>query len=254
MLNTFMEHEMIESISSNPNNTREKPASVLKYNATMGAVDNVDRITRAYPSVRKSYKWYKKVAFSLIDIAIYNSNKLFNSFRITSEQQTYEEYVRGMIKSILMKYPAPQTNLGRPRQNRDPRRDGMNHWARNVLKNSKKIYSDCHLCALYGRRKGTAVECSKCKKRLCNDGEVTCFEKFHTMLNLPKSRRSNGLPIRQPLSVHNSQASPPNTDSERSSTAGSISLLATTAFTINASESSREIFNSSGSDEELFDV
>jgi hypothetical protein len=42
MLNSFMNREMVESVSTNPNNTREKPSTVLTYNQTMGALDNVD--------------------------------------------------------------------------------------------------------------------------------------------------------------------------------------------------------------------
>jgi hypothetical protein len=54
MLNTFMAHHMELSTSANPQNTREKPATVLLYNKVMGAVDGVDKTVKPYQSVRKS--------------------------------------------------------------------------------------------------------------------------------------------------------------------------------------------------------
>lgn len=81
MINSFMSHNMEECVTNNPKNQRFKPSSVLVYNSKMGGVDSVDQIIKPYESIRKSYKWYQKVYFHLMDIGIYNSFRLFNHIR-----------------------------------------------------------------------------------------------------------------------------------------------------------------------------
>jgi len=115
MINSFMEHSMEVSDSMNPNNTREKPRSVLVYNATMGAVDCVDKTVKPYQSVRKSYKWYKKVFFNLVDIAIYNSFVLYCAKRSIAEKD-YMSFVLKVIEQILEKYAKDTPARGRPPQ------------------------------------------------------------------------------------------------------------------------------------------
>src|SRR5271154_4036107 len=101
MLNTFMGHSMEESVTSNPRNQRSKPASVLLYNKSMGAVDESDKCVKPYESVRKSYKWYKKVYFHLVDIAVYNSLIIFKMLR-PDTKVTYKEFVRILVQEVLM--------------------------------------------------------------------------------------------------------------------------------------------------------
>jgi len=77
MLNTFVPHVMLFSDSRNPQNSRNKPISVLLYNNKMGGVDYIDQKLAPYESLRKTVKWYKKFAFHLIDLTIHNSHVLF---------------------------------------------------------------------------------------------------------------------------------------------------------------------------------
>jgi hypothetical protein len=67
-------------------NDRNKPDSVLYYNKTMGAVDGLDRTVKPFQCVRKSYKYYKKIFFYVVDITMYNSRVLFNSCREQKEK------------------------------------------------------------------------------------------------------------------------------------------------------------------------
>src|SRR5271154_2332124 len=113
MLNTFMGHSMEESVTSNPRNQRSKPASVLLYNKTMGAVDESDKCVKPYESVRKSYKWYKKVYFHLLDLAMYNSYVLFKILR-PNTKISYKEFIRLVVQEILTVFPPERKVRGRP--------------------------------------------------------------------------------------------------------------------------------------------
>lgn len=57
--------------------TGKKPDVVLHYNATKGAVDAGDFITRKNNCVRKTRVWTKKVAMEMISIATLNASCLF---------------------------------------------------------------------------------------------------------------------------------------------------------------------------------
>ncbi|KAJ4437804.1 hypothetical protein ANN_13742 [Periplaneta americana] len=50
-----------------------KPDIIHEYNMNMGGVDLADQVTQAYPSMRKTIKWYKKLFLRIMDITLYNS-------------------------------------------------------------------------------------------------------------------------------------------------------------------------------------
>ena len=54
-----------------------KPTTVKVYNHGMGGVDNVDQQLHNLRTVRKTYKWYKKLAVRLISQATLNSHKVY---------------------------------------------------------------------------------------------------------------------------------------------------------------------------------
>lgn len=100
MLNTFIEHRM-EECQRNPANQRFKPASVLVYNKTMGSVDNMDAIIRPYQTLRKTKKWYRKYAFHLLDICIYNSFVIAGHFNSQITKNGYKAYLLSLVNSML---------------------------------------------------------------------------------------------------------------------------------------------------------
>lgn len=191
MLNTFMGHHMEEFLSTNPNNTREKPATVLVYNATMGALDHVDQMIKPYSTARKSLKWYKKVAFNLIDMTVYNSYVLYCEFKTGKEKPTYKAFIRTIIREILDKYPPVKPIIGRPSTDPLPNRKVGTHLPAKVTKtDGSSSFSNCHFCTLKGIRKGTAFKCLTCQKRFCVQGESSCFFQYHTLSQLPQKNWS----------------------------------------------------------------
>ncbi|XP_021711432.1 piggyBac transposable element-derived protein 1-like isoform X2 [Aedes aegypti] len=80
---------IILTINNNVTTTDQdnKPNVVLHYNATKGAVDSGDFVTRKTNCVRKTKVWTKKLAMELISIACLNSSCLF--------RLKYPEFHRG---------------------------------------------------------------------------------------------------------------------------------------------------------------
>ncbi|XP_035707126.1 piggyBac transposable element-derived protein 4 [Folsomia candida] len=198
MLNTFMPHSMRIAESSNPKNTREKPATVLLYNSIMGAVDNVDKTIKPYQSVRKSYKWYKKVVFNMIDVATYNSMILYNHLHADQRAVPYKEFVMKIVREIQEKYPTLKKPIGRPPivpRNENPalplRLNPSHHIAvKHLDKNGTPAYSDCIYCKHHAeyspKRKTTPFSCEICKVRLCIQGGTSCFKRYHSDKKLKK--------------------------------------------------------------------
>ncbi|XP_021953595.1 piggyBac transposable element-derived protein 3 [Folsomia candida] len=184
LLNTLMPHGMTESPSTNPTNQRLKPDTVLLYNKTMGGVDNVDKTIKPNQSLRKSYKWYKKVAFYLVELAVYNSMIIYNATqndRAGFRRLNYEAVVKSIIQNILIKFPVPRKPRVRPSQSRSSVPLTSIHIPERVLKeNGYPSKSNCFHCRTkLGKRTVTQFKCTGCEKRLCIGSSVfNCF-KFH---------------------------------------------------------------------------
>ena len=54
-----------------------KPSMISAYNRHMGGVDRVDQQLHSVQALRKTYKWYKKLAIRLILQATLNAKKIF---------------------------------------------------------------------------------------------------------------------------------------------------------------------------------
>jgi len=187
MLNTFIPHSMKEAISKNPKNTRSKPESVLKYNATMGGVDKVDQTIKPYQSRRKTLKWYKKIFFHFQDLVMFNSFVLYKKF--VSPDITYLKYLLKLIKEIFEAHPVIRKRKGRKISqvpNKSRRLEGT-HVPQKICKDNGYVdQRRCFYCGLLKQRKVTSFICKQCNIRLCIGTEGNnCFEKFHSMQKLP---------------------------------------------------------------------
>ena len=56
---------------------RRKPQCIIDYNRNMGGVDKQDQMLEPYSAARKSMKWYKKLSFHLLQLAMLNSHILY---------------------------------------------------------------------------------------------------------------------------------------------------------------------------------
>ena len=55
--------------------TQQKPIAVDRYNYSMNGVDRADQYTVYYSFVRRSVKWWRKVFFWMMEVAVVNSYK-----------------------------------------------------------------------------------------------------------------------------------------------------------------------------------
>ena len=78
--------------------SRAKPAVVHLYNQSMNGVDISDQLSVYYCFNRKSVKWWRKVFFWCIEIAIINSHQKYKSISLAT---THLSYRRSIVDTCI---------------------------------------------------------------------------------------------------------------------------------------------------------
>ena len=118
MLSTKHHHRMVNCSLSRGHN-KLKPMCVHDYNTNMGRLDRSDQLLSYCSTPRKTIKWYKKVFFDLLDIAVMNSYVLFKKLSKLKKLQIlkFRDALIGELASAdlgmeqPMKASAPSTTL-----------------------------------------------------------------------------------------------------------------------------------------------
>lgn len=82
-----------------------KPECIVRYNKFMGAVDKTDMLLHSVECIRRTTKWYKKLFFHFLDLALLNSHVLYKE--ITKKSIPLAKFQTDLIREILAKYPSP---------------------------------------------------------------------------------------------------------------------------------------------------
>ncbi|XP_033347678.1 piggyBac transposable element-derived protein 4-like [Bombus vosnesenskii] len=159
---------------------KKKPSCIADYNSNMSAVDRVNMILSTLNSPRKTIKWYKKLFFHLLDLAIYNAYILYQ--KSTASKQKFNEFHLALIRDILRKYFQRRSMVGGGKRKSEdlPFRLIDRHFPSkcpNRAGTTQLSRRKCVVCVKNKRRNDTRYECRKCDVRLCIDN---CFESFHT--------------------------------------------------------------------------
>ena len=182
---------------------KEKPHSIVLYNASMGGVDKLDQCVKYYPFTRKSVKWTKKFTFYLFQIAMYNSFVIYKEKIAQRKCKSLYEYILAIIECYISSTSTADTDSDSnsdddnqrpslaldttPRAaSRDPptRLDGKmrKHTLEPIAATAKKKWPSrkCRVCVKHGERKETRYICSTCHIPL-HKGD--CFTRYHTTQN-----------------------------------------------------------------------
>ncbi|KAF2886074.1 hypothetical protein ILUMI_20100 [Ignelater luminosus] len=111
--------EVKRTMKDGPRKDVPCPAMLQFYNANMGGIDLTDQLVGLYDFDRKSGKWWKKVFYRLLIVAVANAHVLYNDLHRTKTPflpfviQVAEELVSlGRSKAAVKSRSA--TSLGRP--------------------------------------------------------------------------------------------------------------------------------------------
>lgn len=146
------------------------PKTILFYNKSMGGVDLADHITMLYDLNRKSQKWWRKVYYKLLMMAVYNS---FIVFKETSHKNTtFLTFVVRLAEALIS---VGRTGISRKRTRK------VGHHSENKDNVGGHLPKEgqtrrCYSCSQRKREKRTKILCRMCNLPLCMD----CFTPFHT--------------------------------------------------------------------------
>lgn len=165
----------------------QKPSCVIQYNKCMGSVDKADMMLSTLSCMRKSIKWYKKVAFHIIDLFLLNSYILFST--IKGKKTGLADFQLKVIRQIFEKYQVPTASRAQ-----QPVDNPLRLSAKAIAKHMPDIIPPtnkrenpcrvCHLCANTKKKpktkKYSRYMCSECNVPLC---VYPCFRQYHEKAN-----------------------------------------------------------------------
>lgn len=190
MLSTCHGHEMSLSGGRAP---KIKPKMIIDYNLRKKGIDVADQLSSYHGPVRKSIRWYKKVAVDLITIAVVNSTIIYNEMHPRhNEKLTILKAQEEIFRALIHGDPelrTPSTSGTNPTREQ-PYLSGQSseHKLEHITKvRNRDVRRRCVSCYKKLNEQGKSVpyarimakkvtsECKKCGKALC----LPCFNYLH---------------------------------------------------------------------------
>ena len=160
--------------------TLPRPASVEIYNRYMGGVDKADMFLSLYRTKMRTRKWYHRIAFHLISLAVVNA---FVVYRQLGGTGALLDFHTDVCRSLLQgedcigsdeETVSPAKKVRSLKASTIPmsvRHDNIGHWP---------MKATVGRCKMQGCTSRTLFICSKCQVYLCvARGGETCFLDFH---------------------------------------------------------------------------
>ena len=157
---------------------------VVDYNHTMGGVDRLDQHIQHYEITRKrGKKYYKKIFFHFLDIALWNS---FVLYKKKGRKMDNLQYRKSLIEKLISNYHSDQDlrKQGRPPKKPGSLRLTERHFPEIIPPTDKKQAPtrQCAVCCKSDEkgkkiRRESRYYCDPCKVGLC---VAPCFRIFHT--------------------------------------------------------------------------
>ena len=179
MVSTDSSAKMITVPSRNSyRQTLLKPQAVDLYNHNMNGVDKADQLTVFYPFIRKTRKWWRKLFFWLVEVAVINSYILYKKEAV--HPLTLLNYRRAVVMALATDFirsrPEP-THPGHPRTSQLSLSSGdtdrlTQKFHRPGKREQQRMCRVCHTSR-------TLYYCETCTSHptLC---PVPCFGDYHS--------------------------------------------------------------------------
>lgn len=146
----------------------QKPNVVADYNANMSGIDRADQMISYYSTPRKTIRWYLKLFFHLMDVALWNSHFLYK--KATGKKISYLNF-REEVASAMV-------DLHKPLDDITARRNMPTQPHFPVKCNKRKR---CRQCSKDRKKTLTWFVCDTCKDKEQEIGLCAhpCFANYH---------------------------------------------------------------------------
>lgn len=159
------------------------PILVKDYNSNMGFVDKMDMLKSIYEVSRKSKKWWHRIFFYFLDIALVNS---FILFKKRSEGKTLNLKIFRL--SVILGLIGAKPDMPQRGRKRDSA-ELVSNYKPNIppeIRYDKCAHMPVHkkprrcaLCSTRNEPHKSSWSCSTCDVGLCLSDKKNCFMLFH---------------------------------------------------------------------------
>jgi len=157
----------------------------------MGGIDVIDQQLETLHFLRRSYKWYRKVAIRLLLHCVLNAHKVYQFH--CGGKHDFLRFLQDVITEMISRAPQLDKVPGKQVDNVE-RLVGHNHFPANRPTegtNGKSKKKRCRVCYARGIKTSgglpvyTNFICSGCSSQpgLCVGGGKDCYEVYHTKLD-----------------------------------------------------------------------
>ena len=183
MLSTCSSATMTTVTSRRTRSSTNKPLVIDTYNHHMNGVDLADQNAVYYSFIRNTVKWWRKVAFWLLETAVVNSYILYT--KTVPAPKSHIVFRRILIESLASRHivsALPHPRVGRPRKRSHPDGDVPERLNQQLHIMDQRTQRNCVVCRAAGRQSRPLYYCKTCPEnpQLCIG---YCFERYHTVLN-----------------------------------------------------------------------
>lgn len=172
----------------NKDGTKESvpcPKVVSVYNEKMGGVDRFDQFRERYEIGRRSVKWWHRIMYFLIDLAVVDGFILWKTPREKEKKLDQLTYRLRLARQLINGFSA-RKRRGRP-VNYNKKKKGKETVPNEVrlvqvgkhMPKKNSTYRRCKLCSTKKQEKRTKITCTYCDVPLCLD---PCFSSFHAII------------------------------------------------------------------------
>ena len=160
-----------------PDSAIYKPVAIKAYNQHIGGVDRVDQQLHNIQVLKKSYKWYHKLAFCLSIQMILNAHKVYaHETRIL-----FTDFVLEVVKLLVTRASPPPTIIRGPTEENYVRLNGR-HFP--MLKEASATASNKHPTKVcYAQGKSTTSGLPLRTSYVCGDFHHSQDFMFNTRAN-----------------------------------------------------------------------
>ena len=162
------------------------------YDKYMGGVDSNDQLLQYSAYDRRSLKWWKKVAFRLLNLSMTNTYNYWRKVR-NCKEITHTKFRITVIKKLISSTVPSQQGQSVPSVTEFARLTGR-HFPELIPFNGKQVVCRCQVCNPAERQidksagklprkrlcRESSYQCDICKISLCIG---LCFKLYHTRKN-----------------------------------------------------------------------
>jgi hypothetical protein len=163
----------LQSKKSGDNRNLVIPKCVRNFRTYMRGVDKQDQYLSYNPIMRKYAKYYKKIFFYLVDMAILNSYIIYN-FN-TKNKSSFHDFKLKLAKQLLESHTGFCERVDLINRYKDTNNNKSHFIVKNTFMDKKKRLR-CAWCKEHNKRSETNLKCEQCNVPL----HIDCFKIYHT--------------------------------------------------------------------------